>query len=97
MAKACELQPVLKGRVESLCAYFDQGKGPSVDQAMLVQIESVIAELNGHDGTISSSSGSVNTSLDDWSDDSDEDIDWEVASAEALVAEAWLREEFKML
>lgn len=56
----------------------------------------MIGELNGNDGTISSSSGSVNTSLDDWSDDSDEDIDWEVASAEAMVAEEWLREEFKI-
>ncbi len=43
---------------------------------MLIQMESIVDLLTGHSGSISSSnSGSVNTSLDDWSDGSDEEIE----------------------
>lgn len=37
----------------------------------------------------------MNTSLDDWSDDSDEEVDWQQDSEQALIAECWLQEEFK--
>jgi len=38
-------------------------------------MESVCYAFDNRD-SISSSSGSMNTSLDDWSDDSDEEVDW---------------------
>ena len=60
-------------------------------------MESICDVLIGKDGSISSSSGSMNTSLDEWSDDSDEEIDWDQDYEQALVAEAWLQEEFKII
>jgi hypothetical protein len=43
---------------------------------MLIQMESVSELLSGQTGSLSSStSGSVNTSLDDWSEGSDEDLE----------------------
>ena len=60
-------------------------------------MESICDVLIGKDGSISSSSESMNTSLDEWSDDSDEEIDWDQDYEQALVAEAWLQEEFKII
>lgn len=54
---------------------YDHGQGHKVDQAMLIQMESVNELLQGQSGSLSSStSGSVNTSVDDWSEASDEDL-----------------------
>ena len=47
-------------------------------------------------GSISSSnSGSANTSMDDWSDDSDEDIENTDSATEMQIAKEWLAAEFK--
>lgn len=54
---------------------------------MLIQMESVADLLTGQFG--SSSSGSMNTSLDDWSEGSDEDLE-DQDSIEMEVAKAWL-------
>lgn len=54
-------------------------------------MESVADLLTGQVG--SSSSGSMNTSLDDWSDGSDEDLE---ESIEMQVAKEWLFQEFKL-
>ena len=49
-----------------------------MDQPTLIQYQSILDLLGGDGSNVSSSSGSLNTSLDDWSDDEsdDSDIDW---------------------
>jgi hypothetical protein len=50
-------------------------------------MESVADLLNGQNSSLSSStSGSVNTSLDDWSDGSDEELDYAEDTIEMQVA-----------
>lgn len=77
----------LTDRVQLIVKQYDCGQGDKVDQAMLIQMESVADLLTGQFG--SSSSGSMNTSLDDWSDGSDEDLE-DQDSIEMEVAKAWL-------
>jgi len=53
----------------------------------------------GKGSVVSSSSGSHNTSLDDWSDSSDESFDFEEDDALqdlAAIGEEWLVTEFKV-
>ena len=96
IARDTGLLTFMQTRMKNLCAMYDKGQGHLVDQALLVQMESICDVLQGKCETISSSSGSMNTSLDDWSDDSDDEVDWQQDSEQALVAEFWLQEEFKI-
>ena len=73
----------MQERAAKMCQMYDNEKGAQVDQALLVQLESICDVLLGKAQTSissSSNSASVNTSLDDcWSDDSDDSdlVDWE--------------------
>ena len=78
---------------------FDKGLGHQVDQAMLLQMESVLDLLNGPapSSLSDSNSGSCNTSLDDWSDGSDDEmVDCEV-SEKMMVALEWFKDAFKIV
>ena len=77
---------------------YDEGNGHLVDQAMLIQMESVNELLSGASGSSlsSSTSGSMNTSLDDWSDDSDEEVELSDSTlSELQLAKDWLVSEFR--
>lgn len=61
-------------------------------------MESVNELLSGASGSSlsSSTSGSMNTSLDDWSDDSDEEVELsESTLTELQLAKDWLMSEFR--
>lgn len=96
LAMAANFLPFLQSRIGNLVQQYDQGHGHKVDQAMLIQMESVADLLQGQNGSSisSSTSGSVNTSLDDWSEGSDEEP--EEASEEMQVAQDWLVNEFRL-
>jgi hypothetical protein len=55
---------------------------------MLIQLESISDMLSGqnYSSISSSTSGSANTSMEDWSDDSDEEIDFAEAANEMQIA-----------
>ena len=97
MANSANFHPYLTSRTEELVIQYDEGNGHLVDQAMLIQMESVNELLSGASGSSlsSSTSGSMNTSLDDWSDDSDEEVELsESTLSELQLAKDWLVSEF---
>ena len=49
-----------------------------------------------HNSLSSSNSGSANTSMEDWSDDSDEEIDQYEQPDEMQIAQEWLVSEFRL-
>ena len=60
-------------------------------------MESVLELLSGNSGSSmsDSNSGSCNTSLDDWSDGSDEELDSTEITDQMQVAYDWLLNEFR--
>lgn len=75
-------------RSHLIVSQYDIGLGHLVDQAMLIQLESISDMLSGqnYSSISSSTSGSANTSMEDWSDDSDEEIDFAEAANEMQIA-----------
>ena len=82
-ARKCNLKATVTRQLDDILQLYDRGEGHKVDQPTLIQYQSILDLMGGDSSQISSSSGSLNTSQDDWSDDEsdDSDIDWQTEHA----------------